>query len=34
MAYGVSLWGAYICWAQQEEENIAKEALTWKFEKW
>ena len=22
VAYGISLWGAYICWAQEEEENI------------
>ena len=27
VAYGISLWGAYICWAQEEEEVIAKEAL-------
>lgn len=33
IAYGISLWGAYICWAQEEEENIAKEALQWKFQK-
>ena len=33
VAYGISLWGAYICWAQEEEENIAKEAMEWKFKK-
>ena len=33
IAYGISLWGAYICWAQEEEENIAKEAMEWKFRK-
>ena len=22
IAYGISLWGAYLCWAQEEEENI------------
>ncbi len=27
IAYGLSLWGAYLCWAQQEEEELAKEAL-------
>ena len=33
IAYGISLWGAYICWAQEEEENLAKEAMEWKFKK-
>jgi len=33
IAYGLSLWGAYLCWAQQEEEELAKEALQHKFEK-
>ena len=33
IAYGISLWGAYICWAAEEEENIAKEAMEWKFKK-
>ena len=33
IAYGISLWGAYICWAQEEEENITKDALKWKFDK-
>ena len=23
IAYGLSLWGAYLCWAQEEEEAIA-----------
>ena len=27
IAYGLSLWGAYICWAQEEEEKIVKEAM-------
>ena len=27
IAYGLSLWGAYLCWAQAEEEALAKEAL-------
>lgn len=31
IAYGLSLWGAYLCWAQQEEEDLAKVALNHKF---
>lgn len=27
IAYGLSLWGAYLCWQQEEEETLAKEAL-------
>ena len=27
MAYGLSLWGAYICWEQEEEENVTKAAM-------
>ena len=23
IAYGLSLWGAYLCWAQEEEEKLA-----------
>lgn len=33
VAYGISLWGAYICWAQEEEETIMEEALAYKFKK-
>ena len=33
IAYGLSLWGAYLCWAQQEEEELTKEALKHKLEK-
>ena len=33
VAYGLSLWGAYLCWAQAEEEELAKEALAHKFNK-
>ena len=33
IAYGLSLWGAYLCWAQQEEEELTKKALQHKFEK-
>ena len=33
VAYGISLWGAYICWAQEEEEEIMKEALQFKYAK-
>ena len=33
IAYGLSLWGAYLCWAQEEEEAIAQEAIMHKFEK-
>ena len=33
VAYGLSLWGAYICWAQEEEEKIVKEAMQEQFEK-
>ena len=33
IAYGLSLWGAYLCWAQQEEEELTKAALQHKFEK-
>ena len=33
VAYGISLWGAYICWAQEEEEEIMKEALKYKYAK-
>jgi len=33
IAYGLSLWGAYLCWAQQEEEQLAQEALEHKFKK-
>ena len=31
IAYGLSLWGAYLCWAQQEEEELVNEALQWKL---
>ena len=24
IAYGLSLWGAYICWEQEEEEKVQK----------
>lgn len=27
VAYGLSLWGAYICWEVDEEERIIVEAL-------
>ena len=27
IAYGLSLWGAYLCWAQEEEEHLNEEAL-------
>ena len=27
IAYGISLWGAYLCWAQEEEEKIVQEAM-------
>ena len=27
ISYGLSLWGAYLCWAQQEEEELTKNAL-------
>ena len=33
IAYGLSLWGAYLCWAQQEEEELINEALQYKYEK-
>ena len=33
IAYGLSLWGAYLCWAQQEEEELTQEALEHKFKK-
>ena len=33
IAYGLSLWGAYLCWAQQEEEELVNEALQWKLKK-
>ena len=33
IAYGLSLWGAYLCWAQQEEEELVKAALQHKYEK-
>ena len=33
IAYGLSLWGAYLCWAQQEEEELVNEALQWKLQK-
>ena len=33
IAYGLSLWGAYLCWAQQEEEELVNEALKHKWEK-
>ena len=33
VAYGISLWGAYICWAQEEEENLAQAALQYKYHK-
>lgn len=33
IAYGLSLWGAYLCWAQEEEEAIAQEAMQHKFDK-
>ena len=29
MAYGLSLWGAYLCWAQEEEEKLAEDAVRW-----
>ena len=32
VAYGLSLWGAYICWAQEEEEKIVKEAMKEQFD--
>ncbi len=27
VAYGLSLWGAYICWEVDEEEAMINEAL-------
>lgn len=27
IAYGLSLWGAYICWEVDEEENMEFEAM-------
>ena len=27
IAFGLSLWGAYICWEQEEEEKVTKAAL-------
>ena len=27
IGYGLSLWGAYLCWAQEEEAALAEEAL-------
>jgi len=33
IAYGLYLWGTYLCWAKQEEEELAKEALQHKLEK-
>ena len=27
IAYGLSLWGAYICWEQEEEEAVTKAAM-------
>eukprot|EP00354_Favella_ehrenbergii_P003724 CAMPEP_0170452740 /NCGR_PEP_ID=MMETSP0123-20130129/1532_1 /TAXON_ID=182087 /ORGANISM="Favella ehrenbergii, Strain Fehren 1" /LENGTH=109 /DNA_ID=CAMNT_0010714835 /DNA_START=255 /DNA_END=584 /DNA_ORIENTATION=- len=27
VAYGLSLWGAYICWEVDEEEKLIKEAM-------
>ena len=33
VAYGLSLWGAYICWAQEEEEVLVKEAMDRHFYK-
>ena len=33
IAYGISLWGAYICWAQEEEEKLINAALKVKMEK-
>jgi hypothetical protein len=27
VAYGLSLWGAYICWEVDEEEKVILEAL-------
>ena len=27
VAYGLSLWGAYLCWAQDEEDALNEEAL-------
>ena len=27
IAYGLSMWGAYICWEQEEEEKQTKAAL-------
>ena len=32
MAYGLSLWGAYLCWAQEEEEKTMNDAIRWKTE--
>ena len=34
MAYGLSLWGAYICWEQEEEEIRTKKALRSYLEKY
>lgn len=31
VAYGLSLWGAYLCWAQEEEETVMAEALKFKM---
>ena len=33
IAYGISLWGAYICWAQEEEEKLIRAALKQKMER-
>ena len=32
VAYGLSLWGAYLCWAQEEEEELMTEALKYKMQ--
>jgi len=33
MAYGLSLWGQYLCWAQEEEEKTMNDAIRWMTEK-
>ena len=27
IAYGLSLWGAYICWEQEEQDNVTRKAM-------
>ena len=29
MAYGLNLWGQYLCWAQEEEEKTLNDAVRW-----